>query len=831
MNFKEIVLISIFILVISLASVSASDLEHVAVSDSHSDDAILAHAPVTVSSHGDSVVIDNLDDVPVDDSSIDDGDKSIPADSDDSSIDDGDKPIPVNPQDDIDGDINDGDSIIINITNDTSKNKYNDKPISNVKEASGSFKDLKSIIDLTPSGTTLYLSRDYKGSEDNQITVNKNLTIDGQGHTLDGNRACRIFYSTQGNIVLKNLKLINGYVDGWNPDDYSYYGGAILIEVTAKYTIENCLFENNWADDYGGAIANLGNLILTVKNCTFKSNTADDEYGGAIYSRNYVLIEDSTFKDNTAYNGGGAISLSESNNYIDKIINCSFESNSAEARGGAIYAILNHNLTIEGSTFKSNYAYRSGGAISTEGNTVLNVANSFFEDNKVVGSIVDFPYGGAISNEGANSSIDNSIFNGNYADSKGGAIYSSSPVTISNSNFTSNSAYTTGGAVETSIDSSFYNCLFNSNSCDGGVSQNRGGAIHGEEKISIYDSIFNNNYAKTDGGAVYSDEVVLAKGCTFDSNRAFGSSVKCYGGAIRAAYVEITSCIFTKNYCENHGGAIFTDTTASLIKDCKFIENKADEDGGAVYINNENTVTFKQCSFINNRAGDEGGAIYLDSKSAHITLNNNLFSSNIANNGKAVYNYGFYDGVSSNWWGSETPSSSNHMLVEWHFISDDYHTDSNPLTLAIVSLGRVVKVGEVSKMMVLFLNSDGTEFSAGVMPIGDINITLPVGIKEVSTDYLDNGILLSYVAENAGSYDIGVGLFDQKQNIKIVVEDALSSIISKDNVNGSQIANAYPIDNGVFSVVPGLKSVVHPQFDGNFDIMAAFLSLLSVVGL
>ena len=119
MNFKEIVLISVFILVLSLASVSASDLEHVAVSDSHFDDAIPAHVPVTVSSHDDSVVIDNLDDVPVDDSSIDDGDKSIPADSDDSSIDDGDKSIPADPQDDIDGDINDGDSIIINITNDT----------------------------------------------------------------------------------------------------------------------------------------------------------------------------------------------------------------------------------------------------------------------------------------------------------------------------------------------------------------------------------------------------------------------------------------------------------------------------------------------------------------------------------------------------------------------------------------------------------------------------------------------------------------------------------------------------------------------------------------
>ena len=131
MNIKGILFISFILLVLSLATVSASDLDHVAISDSHCDSSI-AHVPVTVSSHDDSVVIDNLHDVAVDDSSIDDG-QSVPAD--DSTIDDGGSSSPDDKKDssaDVDGDINDGDSIIINITNDTSKNNYNDKPISNV---------------------------------------------------------------------------------------------------------------------------------------------------------------------------------------------------------------------------------------------------------------------------------------------------------------------------------------------------------------------------------------------------------------------------------------------------------------------------------------------------------------------------------------------------------------------------------------------------------------------------------------------------------------------------------------------------------------------------
>lgn len=309
MNIKGILIISFILLVFSLAAASASDLEHVAISDSNSDGSILAHVPVTVSSHDDSVVFDdNLDDVAVDDSSIDDG-PSVPDDG--SSIDDGDKSIPddggssssddkKDSSADVDGDINDGDSIIINITNDTPKNKYNDKPISNVKEACGSFDDLQSLIDITPKGTVLMLSRDYKASEDNQITLNKDLIIDGQGHTIDCDGLCRAFYSNSGEIVLRNLKIINGYYNSFRPGDKSNNGGAVCIEGDAKYTIENCQFINNWADDLGGAIYNGANNTLTIRDCVFNGNIVDDTYGGAIFSNGRVYSINSKFEDNKA---------------------------------------------------------------------------------------------------------------------------------------------------------------------------------------------------------------------------------------------------------------------------------------------------------------------------------------------------------------------------------------------------------------------------------------------------------------------------------------------------------------------------------------------------
>ena len=67
--------------------------------------------------------------------------------------------------------------------------------------------------------------------------------------------------------------------------------------------------------------------------------------------------------------------------------------------------------------------------------------------------------------------------------------------------------------------------------------------------------------------------------------------------------------------------------------------------------NSENSVTFSKCIFINNHCGDEGGAIYLDSRSSHLTLKNNCFMGNIADDeGQNVFNSGFYDNIEKNWW-------------------------------------------------------------------------------------------------------------------------------------------------------------------------------------
>lgn len=147
-----------------------------------------------------------------------------------------------------------------------SKNKPVD--LSNIQTTStspGTFDDLQLEINNAEDGSVLVLTRDYTRHYGSRIHLDKDITIDGQGHTLDclGEGGCSTFYSTTRKIVLKNIRIINGH------NDYNDEGGALHIEGSAQYTLENCIFENNWADDYGGAIYNDGNS-LTIKNCTFQ---------------------------------------------------------------------------------------------------------------------------------------------------------------------------------------------------------------------------------------------------------------------------------------------------------------------------------------------------------------------------------------------------------------------------------------------------------------------------------------------------------------------------------------------------------------------------------
>ena len=225
-----------------------------------------------------------------------------------------------------------------------------------LKNDAYTFTDLQELIDDAEEGSTIELNQDYvydDSVDDGTISINKEITINGNGHTLDGNNQVRIM-NVYSNVVLNNI----GFINGVTYDD----GGAIYAE--AYLTIIDCNFENNYADDDGGAICSHSDF--SIVNSTFISNSASDD-GGVIYAYGVVNIVNSTFVNNSGNYWGNVFAGTVN------CINSTFVNNYARYTGGAIHA--NDNVYVINSTFVSNSA-GDGGAIYYRGN--IDVINSSF---------------------------------------------------------------------------------------------------------------------------------------------------------------------------------------------------------------------------------------------------------------------------------------------------------------------------------------------------------------------------------------------------------------------------------------------------------------------
>ena len=194
--------------------------------------------------------------------------------------------------------------------------------------ATGSFSDLNKLINEDySSNDTITLNGNYKYSDGDDdfvhgIVINRGVTIDGNGFTLDGSNSARMFnVNTNNEVIIKNLNFINGHATGEN---IAYFkdGGAIYSSNSANSKVINCNFTNNIAEYDGGAIyGGRGTAI----NCTFIQNTAKKVYAGAI---SFYDAINCTFIQNTA-KYGGAISDSTA-------INCTFINNTAQGSGAML---------------------------------------------------------------------------------------------------------------------------------------------------------------------------------------------------------------------------------------------------------------------------------------------------------------------------------------------------------------------------------------------------------------------------------------------------------------------------------------------------------------
>ena len=166
--------------------------------------------------------------------------------------------------------------------------------------SSGKFADLETLISSATAGDTVTLTVDYCKESDfyGLISIDKELTIDGQGHTLDANNTRDIIrIDNAQNVKLKNIQFVNVKGNSSTAVYWAYGSDNGLIE--------NCTFTNCLGID--GSAINLIGSNTNIIGSTFINCSGYE--GGAIYwGGNDNTIRYSYFENTTA-NKGGAIYL------------------------------------------------------------------------------------------------------------------------------------------------------------------------------------------------------------------------------------------------------------------------------------------------------------------------------------------------------------------------------------------------------------------------------------------------------------------------------------------------------------------------------------------
>lgn len=385
-------------------------------------------------------------------------------------------------------------------------------------------------------------------------------------------------------------------------NDISYTGGTArldglsIVEGNAVGPEQSPFFTpvlgNNY--DYGGGMYINFDSHVTINHVTFSGNFAASDGGGLWSNNSDLLVNDSTFLNNSAIARAGAL------------------------EGWSTFGGPDHTMTINHTLFKNNSAVVFGGAVVGEGTLSGHGSKMYINDSTFVGNTAD--EGAGITVDSLDVIVNNSIFLNNTAHVNGGAIATTNVVNtfvggpydfvteVHDSTFI-------GNVAEGDLTAhAFMNSLFS----NPGATINfalGGGALtnymHGN--LTVDGSLFLNNTAiNSDGGAILSGS---------------GSAVVPGGGPIIAAGVNttITNSLFLNNTAQGgNGGAIAAETEVGYI---------------APPSPEASVITVKNNILSGNRATN-GGAIAIISATA--TIKNNLFfwNNDASGHGDDVYGIG-----------------------------------------------------------------------------------------------------------------------------------------------------------------------------------------------
>ena len=308
--------------------------------------------------------------------------------------------------------------------------------------------------EIENSGAVLNLNQDYafNNESDNNTGIlikQDNFVLNGNGHTIDGNKQSRIFNITANNVTLSNLILTGGNADK---------GAAIYA--SGSLTLNNVTFTDNYASKQGGAVGLYGDVTLNCNNSQFRDNYA--EAGSSIFVEKGKLNIYNTDLSSKIFNKYSQIVAFK--NSIVYVENVTFMDSSSSYAAALFFKCIK-SATIRNSKFINLKANMPAGAIGLRNGGELYIENCEFTNTTSTnnGGAVFVDITGENEDDGNVTLID-SVFRDTYSGFGGAYVQLGGKLLLSNSEFINNHATFNGGAIYLSYtDAEINNCNFTSN--------------------------------------------------------------------------------------------------------------------------------------------------------------------------------------------------------------------------------------------------------------------------------------------------------------------------------------------------------------------------------
>ncbi|CAD7699503.1 unnamed protein product [Ostreobium quekettii] len=483
----------------------------------------------------------------------------------------------------------------------------------------------------------------YQALIDESIFEDNTATSSGGAITIRGAR-----------IKVENTNFTRNKISTDNKTATTF-GGAIYAEENSAAELQNCNFERNGDSTFGGAFSGQSGTSFNASHgCQFLANSA--VLGGAVYvleisnsssaiKRGRVsplLIDNSTFEDNMALKGGGAIGVY---NATMKLKNSNFTHNTATAdnsgtipAGGAVIVEKNSTSEVQNCTFVDNSA-SLGGAIFGQFGASFNASQGcqFLRNSAAYGGAIFFveqsnTFSTLTDGIVFQVSIDDSTFESNTATSAGAIFAWNASVRLSNSDFTSNEAatdavgvLTVGGAIAAKLQASVHmeGCIFSLNAAvvgGGALSAMTPYEFGSQAYVFIKRTQFANNSAgllqqqprntrpspdeSSWGGAMFAGSEAAFQQARFANKRART------GPAANKFSNNMATEILAIPIIEPRLGRPRGELSCTLIG-VNFVANEGGK-GGAIAGLLVGLLSMQSVNFTQNR-GSDGGAMYIES--------------------------------------------------------------------------------------------------------------------------------------------------------------------------------------------------------------------------